>query len=195
MNKVWRTTGTGQYTYSYTFKIFEAKGKFFTIRKEALHNQYKRQWIIAPESIRPNYRWQRVTRITPPPYSIGLESPEILEEESVWLDSRDDVDAMQKKLTENWTPLIMSINYTDSRTAQNSSKLFNLIFFYSNIFCFNLLRLFYVGTLSNENNIKTVCYIPHFLCYFLIQTLIKLSIFQSLSLWILNRMAEGIPGI
>jgi len=89
----------------------------------------------------------------------------------------------------------MSINYTDSRTAQNSSKLFNLIFFYSNIFCFNLLRLFYVGTLSNENNIKTVCYIPHFLCYFLIQTLIKLSIFQSLSLWILNRMAEGIPGI
>jgi hypothetical protein len=77
-----------------------------------------------------------------------------------------------KRLTENRTPLLMFISYTDSRIAQNSFKLFYCNHFYFNIFCFNLLRLYYVDTLSYENtrNIKTICYIPHFLCYFLIRT-------------------------
>jgi len=69
-------------THIQTLKIFEAKGTFFTILKEVSRHQYERQWIIAPEGIRLNHRRQRVTTITPPPYSIGLESPVLYEQES-----------------------------------------------------------------------------------------------------------------
>jgi len=55
--------------------MFEEKGKFFALLKEASHNQYKRQGIIATDSISLDHGWQRVTRITSPPCSIGLESP------------------------------------------------------------------------------------------------------------------------
>jgi hypothetical protein len=69
-------------THIQTFKIFEAKGKFFTILKKVSHHHHKRQWIISPEGISLNHRRQRVTSITPPPYSIGLEFPVQYEQES-----------------------------------------------------------------------------------------------------------------
>jgi hypothetical protein len=69
-------------THIHTLKKFETNGTFFTIHTEVLRHQYNRQWIISPEGIILNHRRQRVTSITPPPYSIVLEFPVLYEQDS-----------------------------------------------------------------------------------------------------------------